>query len=432
MKSSTRSAWPVADGACPPPTFTLVTNNVGRLSKAYFDDGNGGFRKDAEPPLSAAYTRRVHVAAGEAGLEAFAAVLDGLNTSQAIILGDHDGSDKMHLVSKKRLHENPGALTRTADVFRYRAGQPAFVGLDHDAKDLPTELREAINAAGGLVAVLDRVAPGMAAAGHVLRASVSTGIVNSASGRVNLGGGEHGYWIATDGAGAQAFVKRLDKRLVIAGYGFPFLSSAGSILVRSPIDLAASGDPCRLWYEGRAELGEGLAYREGARTPRVYPGPLLDLDAVCPALTEDEERAYAVKRAELRASRIEEAHAIQAKRAGERREQRVARGLGTGSDPVKFGDLDEPIILYGEAEILLDDGEVVSVLDIVREPRRFDGVTCADPLEWDYGGGKNKAIILSAKPWPEIFSHAHGGQRFRLRLNERDLFALLSKETRNG
>jgi hypothetical protein len=92
-------------------------------------------------------------------------------------------------------------------------------------------------------------------------------------------------------------------------------------------------------------------------------------------------------------------------------------------DTYRFGEGSAPTTLTGMHEILLDDGAVVTVMDVLCEPERFDGATCADPLEWDYGGGRNKAIIYTDRSRPAIFSQAHGGQWFDLRLTSGDLQA---------
>lgn len=414
-------------------SFTIVSNNAGPLTKGFQDDGHGGFIKRPEPPLFDGEVRRVRLPASEEWARAFTNHLLSLRPNEAVICGDYDGPDTMALVSKQRHPTRPDAHIRTKDTFQTRVRTPGLVFIDIDAKDLPRRLREDIANRGGLLATLDQAAPGLAAAGYIARPSVSSGVINERSGREYPGGGLHLYFAAFDGGDTRDFVQRVSKRAVLLGYGYASVSKAGVISIRSPIDAAASGDPCRLCYEADPVFGPGIAQKPSARMPQAHPGPLLDTRGICPPLTVEEEANYKAKCAELIANVREEAEAVRAEWSIRQGEKRRLTNRAISADPVKFGGYGEPIKLYGEAQILLDDGVIVTVLDILREPKRFQGMTCADPLEWDYGGGRNKAIIKTACPSPEIFSHAHGGQTFLLRLNAADLVTLLSdKEARHG
>src|ERR1019366_4217339 len=169
----------------------------------------------------------------------FAAILDVLHPHACIVLGalsDQVEGDVADITTKDRHQPRASGdgsplIWRGKEWLGYRAGQPGILGLDHDAKDLPDELRERVEQHGGLIAVLGSVCPALAASEYVARPSVSTGIVSTTTGKKSVGGGWHIYLPIMDGGDAQGFIERLHDRLVLAGWGFPFVSEAGSVQI---------------------------------------------------------------------------------------------------------------------------------------------------------------------------------------------------------
>jgi hypothetical protein len=258
----------------------------------------------------------------------------------------------------------------------------------------------------------------------VSRPSTSTGIVVVDTGATSSGGGCHIYVPISDGGDALDFVGRLHDRLVLAGWGYAFVSQAGSVQVRSPVDTAASGCGERLWFEGSAILPGGLKYVAGSRDPVALPGPMLDTQQALAPISAEEINLLRDMDAALRASVADEA-AIRRQRHTERvRQQIVARGEDDAStaDLVdRLLDADSRGVLTGRHLLHLDDGQIVSVADILADRAAYHRTTCADPLEPEYGGGTNKAIIYTDGRHPRLFSHAHGGRLFTLALDEVDI-----------
>jgi hypothetical protein len=70
--------------------------------------------------------------------------------------------------------------------------------------------------------------------------------------------------------------------------------------------------------------------------------------------------------------------------------------------------------LDGIFPIQLASGAMTSVAEILANPGKFHNIRCADPVEPDYGNDSRIAFINTKTSSPFIFSHAHGGTRYKL------------------
>jgi hypothetical protein len=393
--------------------ITLITS-ADPLTKTYCMNADGVPQVSQHPFLVNGMAHRARYHANTFGIE-FAQLLQDLDTHECIVLGsmtDDVVGDIADITTKDRHRPRDAGvgsplIYRGKRWFECRVGKPGVLGLDHDAKDLPSNLRERVEAQGGAMSVLHSVCPPLAGAACVSRPSSSTGIVAVDSGTASSGGGWHAYLITADCADAADFVSRLHDRLVLEGWGYAFVSDAGSVQVRSLIDTSASGSAERLWFEANAVLGDGLSHVAGARDPVAIAGGMLDTRVALPPLTTEEMDRVRGIQAELRASVAEEA-AIKRQRHAERiREQIVRRGEdpSTAADLVeRLLDADARGVLNGRHLLRLDDGRVVSVADVLADRVAFHRETCADPLEPEYGGGMNKAIIYTDGHFSRVFS----------------------------
>ena len=106
-----------------------------------------------------------------------------LDTHECIVLGamsDDVAGDLADITTKDRHRPTEAGdgsplICRGKHWLEYRAGKPGVLGLDHDAKDLPSDLRERVEAHGGAMSVLHSVCPALAGAACVSRPSTSTG-----------------------------------------------------------------------------------------------------------------------------------------------------------------------------------------------------------------------------------------------------------------
>ena len=70
--------------------------------------------------------------------------------------------------------------------------------------------------------------------------------------------------------------------------------------------------------------------------------------------------------------------------------------------------------LTSDFEITLDDATIVTVREILDDKEKYHGRRCHDPLEPEYHKDNRIGYINTKAPSPNIYSHAHGGQRFKL------------------
>lgn len=415
-----------------PPNATPIEfvriNSDAPLTKSYGISPEGSPVKIGEPNLCDGMVHRVQLDP-EYPARHLGRLLESLNSHEALATGQLvDPRDQVPLTTKSRLARQPNAIARTKGWATYGAERPALVCFDHDGKDLPEHLRAKIAAAGGFEKYLIQLFPEVGKAARVCRASVSTGIRNRETKASTIGGGVHLYTFVKDGSDARAFAKRVHARMVLAGDGYAFVTKAGAILIRSAIDTAASCDPERLVFEGDAVLTDPrLEHNPTARAVAIHNGGLLDTLTAVPPLADHERATLHQIEARLRAAVEPKAQMLRMKRGENQASHHTsttARGLPV-DDTYLFADTGEPTLLFGSHQICMDDGTIITVADILRDPARFHGETCADPLEWDYGGGRNKAVIHTNRPRPAIFSHAHGGQRYELRLTAAEFKAIL-------
>jgi hypothetical protein len=144
------------------------------MSKRIFLDDEGKPKSDGSGCYMAhgAATRRAAASAG-----ALAQIIAECGSNQAIALGSLAAGlpDPATIVSKQRLKDNPGAISRSRDFIDYGPGEPGWALIDFDMKGMPTHVSAAIEARGGMWNALLAVAPGLARAARVSRASTILG-----------------------------------------------------------------------------------------------------------------------------------------------------------------------------------------------------------------------------------------------------------------
>lgn len=330
--------------------------------------------------------------------------------------------DRWRIVTEDELAKNPDAIARTKAYFRPIAG-PALMLLDYDIKDYPARVKERLLKLERprLQSAMIDVMPDLDAAAGVFRHSMSVGIRNRLNGKeTDVNGGLHQYLFVADGRDISAFAVRLTEHLMLREWAWYYVSDAGVPLPRTLIDLAASTDVGRLSYEGTPILNDdALEYLPEKRRATHRPGGLLDT-SMLPELDEH-QRARLAEILDAERERVRE-------EAAEKREawrERTAKRLPAGRRPVPVSVLDKAadhLELQGDFPIPLDDRRTVTPREILAAPMRFHKLTGPDPLEPEYGGGRNKAIIYADGSSVRIESLAHGGQTYFVTPLAEDLF----------
>ena len=102
---------------------------------------------------------------------------------------------------------------------------------------MPKEVSDRIDAAGGMWNALLTVAPELASAARVSRASTSAGLFRSDTGEPIAGSnGMHHYVLVHDGGDVERFLKDLHDRCWLHGFGWHLIGGAGQLLDRSIVD----------------------------------------------------------------------------------------------------------------------------------------------------------------------------------------------------
>ena len=383
----------------------------GLLSKRIALGDDGKPLSDGSPcRMWAGSASRVEIARGASGL---ADLIADLDSSEALILGDHIADDEtIELVKDREANPAKGSYGRTLSSFRFRDGEPAAVLLDFDRKGMPAAVAERLEAMGGFEEAIAALLPGLDGYARVIRSSTSAGLYNAETGeRFPAGGGLHLYLLVQDGSDIPRFLCDLQARAWLAGYGWIMVAGRGALLTRSIVDITV-GSPERLVFEGRPNVVPPLAQDEAERAPIAHDGDLIDTASACPPLIEDERRQVdglvAAAKAEAKPD-AEKAVEVAANELASSRSIPIEKARDVIASSTN-GEL-----LSWDAVHFDDDAlGVVEIGDILADPERYHGETLADPIEGrDYGRGKCK-IYYNAGGSVVAHSFAHGGGVYKL------------------
>jgi hypothetical protein len=316
-----------------------------------------------------------------------------------------------------------GTISRSKDYFSAAEG-PALFALDFDLKEYPGHIRDRIEASGGLEAVFVSACPELRDAARLVAPSASSFIRNTATGFSTGGAGEHWYFVIPDGRETIRLAESIAERLEAAGWCWGHVTKSGTIKLKTLIDTAAT-NPARILYEAAPILEDGLAPAT-EKAALLVSGGVLRATEFQP-LTDAEAGARLAIRAAAEAAVSAEAARVRLAWKQEREACLIERGV----DPEKAARAVSAASggeLMGDFEIQFDDGTSASVREILMRANEeaLDGKTCADPIEPEYGGGRNIAVLQLGYP-PQVYSQAHGGMTYRLVLDPGDFFECATK-----
>ena len=356
-----------------------------------------------------------------------ALLIDKCSTQQALAVGSIkpeflNGGSSVQVVKKDTLAKaSPGVIARTQKHLWFPPGEDGAMVVDHDRKGMPAHV-QAKMAGRSLWNVLIEVAPGLAQAGRVERASTSAGLINMATGECFDSGGQHIFIHVADATDIPRATKALHDRSTLAGYGWAIVSKSGQILKRSIADQAV-GTAEHLSFEGPPVVVAPLIQDADTRKPKATDGKLADTRTALPGLTAAEKHT-------LQAMRDAMATGLSVKAAEATRVHVDALATRILKDPkckTPAGLLRDRLMqayhgrLAPEFPLEFDDPAigVRSVAEVLADPARFIGETLSDPLEGP-SYGRCKAMIMDDERGGGLFVHsfAHGGMRYRLMLDE--------------
>ncbi|MGR0482386.1 MAG: hypothetical protein ACTFAL_13550 [Candidatus Electronema sp. V4] len=225
----------------------------------------------------------------------------------------------------------------------------------------------------------------------------------------------------------------LSKKLWLNGHGWiknskpkDIRTTAVSQMLRTITDHAVFS-PERLIFESKQGLQEDLNQKETQAILLLSEGnDFIDLSQLNP-LTDDEEKKYlkAVKKAKDENSKSQ--YVIDSKRKFfEYRKELYKNNNNCGYSIDELVERDYQLSLkknlLADSTIYLENGDIVTVQEIIDNHLLYHEKNCYDQHEPDYGKG-NIAKIYSNQARPIIHSHAHGNNNYYLPAIEPDYYS---------
>jgi hypothetical protein len=403
-----------ADKTCPQITLITKRDTPSLMSKQISLDADGKLKSDgSECRMVTGTAERVFA---ETAVD-LARIIGSCRSNQAIALGALKAEflASVAVTIPKRLDKHPGAITRSREYIDYRPKIPAWCLIDFDTKGMPHEVKAEIDAAGGMWQALLTVAPELAGAARVSRASTSAGLYRTDTGEPIPGSdGAHHHVLVHDGGDIERFLKDLHDRCWLHGFGWHMIGKAGQLLDRSIVDRAV-GYGERLCFEGAPVIVPPLALDAAKRMSVAFEGDAIRSDRAVPPLSEfdrhrvNEAKAASGKALGKSAARIRNKHD---KELAEKISAKSGTPMATALRLVKARHHG---VLYSGVELDFDHLGVVTVGAVMADPDHYVGETLADPMEGvDYG--RCKAMVMRSDDG-DLFIHsfAHGQSLYSLR-----------------
>lgn len=311
----------------------------------------------------------------------------------------------------------PGAISRTAEYFSFPEAAPGILMLDVDPPaDRPDWGRAEIDGS------LCRLLPWWRTLRRGWIASSSGEIYDIKTGEKLSPANSLRCYIAVDDASQiKAIGEAIFIALFDAGEGYVGHAKNGRRLLRTAIDRMV-WQPERLDFPFGAVLGPGL--RQDRVTHRMGHVPMLET-AGKGCIDYDEWRRTSSIACELWEAARDTAKEMETVWIETEVEKAVQRGVAPERARQVYASASRGE-LAGEVVLTTGDGSIVTVDELLANPKAWHHRTFADPLEPGYAGGSAVAIayIAGQKAYPTIFTQAHGGGTYRLVPSEKPRKAL--------
>ncbi len=257
--------------------------------------------------------------------------------------------------------------------------------------------------------------------------SSSSSVVRESDGYRYDKGGCHLVFLVEDSSDLDRFRDSLNVYLTLSGSCFGRISASGSFLRRGVLDCAAARH-YQPTFMSPPYCGPGLRSERGLLMLGGKEA-CIDSHQLRDPTTEEVESHdafWATERERLKPQ------ARQAESDWKRAKRKEIRQLGRPclSEQAVDDILDRRLRgqLLAPDIVHFDNGESVTVAEILADPAKYDERTCADPLEPDLDHGRNKAIVYANldRDEPILFSHRGGGASYRLMHDSESLLQGLS------
>jgi Family of unknown function (DUF5906) len=328
-------------------------------------------------------------------------------SNQALCVGRYTDRNLTEIRLTSKRNAEPGAIERNGENFGWNDG-PGWVLLDVDYS--------AVDSDDAVFEMLFLACPALKQADVVIRRSTSWGISNAATGEVFDGGGWHVFVRLEDQRDAARFLEAMHARLWLAGCGFIRPGKNGRPYSKSPVDQLL--EPERIVFEGKPELGAGLAQKP--RPAIAYDGVALDSKTACRDLSDDEKADFARRVAEKTALAQPECDRIHAEWAEEQVAKRVALGVPEGKAREKVQHLCDGGELDDEHELHFKHLGVATLGQVLADVEKYRDKPMADPIESPEYAEDCAYVRVNPDGTVWINSYAHGETEYAdLRAPER-------------
>ncbi|MBR1326888.1 hypothetical protein [Bradyrhizobium ottawaense] len=413
--------------------LTLITkmDEPSLMSKRLSLNDDGSLNSDGSKCWM---TKGIAARAFAATAAMLAHIIVACRPNQAIALGSiaKNIAAPVHIVRKDRINESPGCIARTRDFIDYRSGVPSWVLIDFDTKGMPPEVKAKIDSCGGMWECLLKIAPGLARAARVSRASTSAGLSRGDTGDPIAGSdGEHHYVLVADGGDIERFLNDLHDKCWLNGFGWHMISRSGALLERSIVDrLVGFGE--RLCFEGAPLLIPPLVQKPSKRQPRVFDGQAIESSRVVPAPTEYDRHRINLAKADSKRALSKAAAEISNKHDQDLAKAVSARSGTPIATALRLIKARHQGVLYPDIELEFDRLGGVTVGAVLATPEQYVNETLADPLE-GVSYGRCKAMVMRGREGDlVIHSFAHGRSFYSLRYDLASAKATVTAGTAAG
>lgn len=390
--------------------LTLATSTAPkRLTKLWKLDTNGNPVKEGAGQMAAGCVDRI-VAANP---EALAEILNTLESSQALIMGVPSGDHHDVVNADKLPHAAPGTISRTKDAFKWSSAS-GWLLLDGD----PIPGQEPFTREQWF-GILYECIPSMRDAPMVWGVSSSSMIFNADTDeQITDIRGQRLYVMVADARDIPRAGKVLVERLWLAGYGRYVVSKSGQLLQRSPVDAS-------VWQTNRLDFAAPPVCVPPlqARRPDLLilnndADPLVTTDAIPDLSDHEQQKVSEIMAAERGCDDLLTEVDLARESWVDERLQSMPNVPEADVDRVResLRDAVTNRRLFGDFELTHSSGKAVTVGEILDNPDRWHGERFHDPLEPDYSNSDKRIAWANLKSggFPFIYSHAHGGTRYRL------------------
>lgn len=384
--------------------FSLITKKGGILTKRFYLQ-DGELIKDSKQ----CFLEKGEIDTIEMEFSDLPAFLDSLNPNQAITHGI-SAYAPCGMVAKRLLQKNPEAIARIKDNFFWPDEGIIMFDYDPPSGEKNLDKKELIEAIRNLHPELEK-------AEMVWRPSASSNIFGNDGTEYRGLKNQRVYIHYKNPESMQAFVRNLEKRAWDKGFGYIFITAAGTGLPRCLFDMA-------VFSPERLDFAAGGVCDDGLKPQKIYStyirGEAVDLDQIG---FVGEDHRFEIQ--------VEEARRDVKTDIGEARrkyKEAQAEKLMTikGISKIKARKIVKSRLknkLLPDDVVFANDMTPIPIIDIILNQDKYEGMVIRDPLEPDYGQGKAK--IFTDDDAVTINSFAHGGRVFTVQLDKNTYMKLL-------